>query len=488
MLTLIAAAAAAAAIDAAACTALQDVKIDNLTVVSAELMPEGPFTGGQQQAGGQALPAHCRLTLKLSPTEESDINAELWLPAEDWNGKYLAVGNGGWAGTIQGFGDMQAALRRGYATAGSDNGSSFNQPNGMFALGKPERLVDFAYRALHDMTTGSKTLISTAYSQAPQLSYYKGCSTGGRQGLMAAQRFPGDYDGIIAGAPANRHIHMHVAQSWEQIRVNNNPLAAISAGQATLINNLVADACKAAGDSFISDPGQCSVDLSVLQCSAGQAGDQCLSQAQMETVDIYYGGVTTNDGEIVFAGRPFSVPMTAIQAGNEAPTPFLFDSIRILGFADPDYDWRNFNISRDLPVIDSRAGFVDAIDPDLRDFRDRGGKLLMYHGWEDPGITPRNAIDYYITVMQETDSNPEDWLQLYMVPGMGHCAGGPGPDSFDTLSVLEDWRENNAVPSSIQGLNRSSGLSRPLCPFPEAARYSGSGDRNSADNWACAAP
>lgn len=472
----------AAALSAQACIALNDVQLDNTTITAAEVIT----------AGQQSLPEHCRVKLEMTPSDESLIKAELWLPMENWNGKYMAIGNGGWAGSIQGYNDMQQALLRGYATAASDNGSAFDQPNGMFALGKSERVVDFAYRALHDMTSTSKTLIQQAYEKPTDLSYYKGCSTGGRQGLMAAQRYPADYDGIIAGAPANRHIHMHVAQSWELMRISKNPQAAITQTTANLVNAAVQNKCDVLDEGFVSNPQQCTFDFNALQCSAGTltgtTDSSCLSPAQLETVEIYYGGVFNSAGEEVFAGRALSVPLSAMVPSEQAPTAFLFDSISILGFEDPDYDWRSFDLDRDLPMIDQKAGIIDANDTDLRAFKARGGKILMYHGWQDPGISPKNAIDYYIGVMHEMDENPQQWLQLYMVPGMGHCSGGPGPDSFDTISVLEDWHEAGITPTSIIGENRRSGLSRPLCPYPAESVYLGSGDLKNAESWSCQVP
>lgn len=492
MFGLLSFAAMAAAIDPQACRDLVDVQLDDTRITAAEVVEAGPFEAPAPFPGAEPepveLPAHCRVTLLMTPSDESRINAELWLPMADWNGKFLAVGNGGWAGSIQGYPDMQEALKRGYATAASDNGSGGEGANGMFALGSPERLVDFAYRSIHDMTAHSKELVSRFYSEPADLSYYKGCSTGGRQGLMAAQRYPADFDGIIAGAPANRHIHMHVAQSWEMMRVSHNPEAAIPPQTAEMINAAVLDKCDVHDEGFISNPQQCSFDFSTLQCPTGESGEQCLTPEQLETVEIYYSGVRTSDGEEVFAGRALSVPMQPMMPSDEAPTSFLFDTIRILGFQDPDYDWRAFDLDEDLPMIDERVGFIDATDPDLSDFEARGGKLLMYHGWEDPGITPQNAIDYYISVLQEMGADQDDWMQLYMVPGMGHCRGGPGPDEFDTLSTLEDWREDGEVPQRMMGRNAEFGLERPLCPYPEAAVYDGSGDLDSAENWACEAP
>ena len=223
MLTIFAAAALASAVSAANCAALGDHTLDDARITSAEFVPEGPFVApagaGQNANDDQApIPAHCRVRMVLTPTPQSNINVELWLPAEDWNGRFLAVGNGGWAGSIQGYGDMRMALRRGYATAGTDTGhSAADGPNGMFALNNDEKLVDFAYRAIHEMTVKSKEVITQAYGAEAEYAYFKGCSTGGRQGLMSAQRYPDDFDGIIAGAPANRHIDMHVAQSYQHI-------------------------------------------------------------------------------------------------------------------------------------------------------------------------------------------------------------------------------------------------------------------------------
>ncbi len=198
--------------------------------------PAGSGAGGPRPANApppQPIPQHCRVTLVLKPTPDSNINVELWLPTENWNGKFLAVGNGGWAGSIQGYGDMQEALRRGYATAATDTGhSAADGPAGMFALGHPEKIVDFAYRALHDMTVKSKRLIDVFYAEPLDYSYYKGCSTGGRQGVMAAQRYPGDYDGIIAGALANRHVHMHTAGAYRSMQLARHPDEAISEAES----------------------------------------------------------------------------------------------------------------------------------------------------------------------------------------------------------------------------------------------------------------
>lgn len=498
MLTLFTAAALASAVSAANCTALTGATLENARVTNAELVPEGRFlapasAGPNANADQDPIPAHCRVRMVLTPTPQSNINVELWLPAEEWNGRFLAVGNGGWAGAIQGYGDMRAALRRGYATAGTDTGhSAADGPNGMFALNNDEKLVDFAYRAIHEMTVKSKEVITQAYGNEAEYSYFKGCSTGGRQGLMSAQRYPDDFDGIIAGAPANRHIDMHVAQSYQHIFNNRNPEYANSYQYtADLINRSVLQACDVLGDGFLNEPRQCNFDFHDIECrrDAGDSSfsESCLWQFQaVETVDYYGDGLKTSDGEIVFPGQAYGSPIPRLPFDFQPPTAFLWDTIRILGFQDPDYRWRDFDLDRDLPLIRERVGFVDATDPDLRAFRDNGGKLLMYHGWMDTAISPKNAVQYYESVVQEMDE-VDDFMKLYMVPGMGHCSGGPGPHEFELLTVLETWHERGQAPDDLLGRNPDSGLERPLCPYPQTAVYDGSGDLKDASNWSCEA-
>jgi feruloyl esterase len=425
----------------------------------------------------------------LKPTPDSNINVELWLPTENWNGKFLAVGNGGWAGSIQGYGDMQEALRRGYATAGTDTGhSAADGPVGMFALGHPEKIVDFAYRALHDMTVKSKRLIDVFYTEPLDYSYYKGCSTGGRQGVMAAQRYPGDYDGIIAGALANRHVHMHTAGAYRGIYLSRHPDESLSEAKAQLVNDAMMKQCDTLGEGFLNNPRECGFDPKTLACKAGDAGDSCLTPGELKTVETHYNGLRNNKGELIFSVQALGNPIPALAGTTGTPGAGAFDSIRILGFQNADYDWRQFDLDRDMPLIDARAGFVDAVDPDLRAFEAHGGKLLLYAGWRDTGITPENTVYYYESVLKEMGADQGDWMRLFLVPGMGHCRGGPGVDTFDTLATLEQWRERDVAPVAIPASNRQAGMTRPLCPYPEAAAYDGSGDLKDAANWSCKAP
>lgn len=496
MIGIFVAAVLATATQGMSCEDLQSLSIPDTTITSAEVVPVGPFVwpqGAFRPPGSatqtpQPIPKHCRVKMVLRPTSDSNINVELWLPAENWNGKFMAVGNGGWAGSIQGYGDMQASLRRGYATAGTDGGhSAADGPMGMFALGHPEKIVDFAYRAVHMMTVRSKQVLDAHYDRPIDYSYFKGCSTGGRQAVMAAQRYPGDYDGIIAGALANRHIHMHTSSVVTSIHLSRDPDQALPEDKAKMVSDAVMKMCDTLKEGFLNNPHQCSFDFSSLQCK-GKDGENCLTKAQLRTVETHYGGLKNSKGELIFSGQTIGNPIRAQLSTNETPGAFAFDTVRILGFQDLDYDWHNFDLDRDMPLIDTATGFVDAVNPDLRGFKAHGGKLLLYHGWGDPAITAENTIYYYNSVLDEMGDKQDDWMRLFMVPGMGHCRSGNGPHTFDTISALEKWREDGVAPAQMMGSNPQSGLERPLCPYPQYAKYDGSGDLSDSTNWTCAAP
>jgi feruloyl esterase len=495
MIGAIIAAQLAATVTGMPCERLHGVDIPGVTIKSAESIPAGVFkapTGPGRRPSSTAepepIPGHCKVTMLLTPTPDSAINVELWMPVERWNGKFLAVGNGGWAGSIQGYRDMQEALRRGYATAATDTGHSAKDgPAGMFALGHPEKLVDFAYRAVHDMSVQSKRVIDLFYARPINYSYFKGCSTGGRQAVMEAQRYPGDFDGIIAGALANRHIHMHTAGAANQIRLERHPDESVSAAKAALVNAAVMKQCDTLHEGFLNDPRQCSFEASSLACRAGETSS-CLTPGELRSVEIFYGGVENSHGETIFPGEILGVPVRPQESNTQGPGPFAFDTVRILGFQDAEYDWHAFDLDRDMPRIDAAAGFVDAVDPDLSSFKAHGGKLLLYAGWSDATITPKNTVEYYSSVLDAMGDQQHDWMRLFMVPGMGHCGGGDGPNTFDTLSAMEQWREQGAAPAQIPAKNPESRLERPLCPYPQVAKYDGRGDLADASSWSCAAP
>jgi feruloyl esterase len=499
------------------CETLTALKLDKATITGAQMVAEGPAPArgggrgrgapaggrgdeGQPPRGGGAanapqagargrgaappalIPEHCRVQLVLRPTSDSLINMELWLPpAEKWNGKFMGVGNGGFAGSIQGLAnDMPQALRLGYATAGTDTGHQ--EPGGAWAIGHPEKMIDFAYRSTHEMTVKSKQIVKAFYDRSAQYSYFKGCSTGGRMALMEAQRYPDDYDGIIAGSLANRHIHMWTAGVARSIELSRHPEGNLTAEKAALVNQLVMNTCDTLKEGFLNNPRQCKVDFSRLQCGAGQDDNTCLTAAQLKTVDTFYGGLKNSKGELIFSGQALGNPIGALRGTNQSPGG-TFDIVRI-AFNDPNLDWQKFDLDRDMPLIDKAIGYVDAVNPDLSRFKASGGKLLLSHGWSDTGITPETTVWYYESVLNKMGKNQNNWMRLFMVPGMGHCGGGPGVNTFDSIGTLEKWVEKGIAPDQIMGTG-AQGLTRPLCPYPQYAEYKGSGNLKDAANWAC---
>ena len=448
------------------------------------------------------LPAHCRVAATLRPTADSSIEIEVWLPAENWNGKFQAVGNGGWAGSI-GYAAMALALQDGYATASTDTGHKGGVGDAQWAIGHPEKLVDFAHRAVHEMTVKAKALINAYYGRAPRFSYWNGCSTGGRQGLMAAQKYPEDFDGIVAGAPANFQTHMHAWDLAVSAPVLKDPASVVPVAKLRLVNEAVINACDArdgVADGIITDPRKCTFDVAALQCKAGDAQD-CLTAPQVAAVKRVYEPARTSAGQVVFPGKAYGAEVPAepggplpggfvpYVGGGQAP-PISAGSFQI-AYADPKWDPRSFELDRDLKVVNEKVGsIVNAVDPDLRAFKARGGKLLIYHGWNDTAISPGNAIDYYTSVQKRMGGRQDDFIRLFMAPGMEHCRGGVGPNQANWMAALERWRESGDEPERITAsrvTNNRVEMTRPLCPYPQVAVYKGTGSTNDAENFVCKA-
>jgi feruloyl esterase len=459
----------------------------------------------------------CRVVAVLAPSSDSHINVEVWLPAADkWNGKFQAEGNGGWAGSIQGLSAMQTAIRAGYATAGSDTGHT--GANGSFAIGHPEQVIDFGYRAIHEMAVQSKSLIKAFYGESEKFSYFVGCSTGGRQALMAAQRYPNDFDGIIAGAPANDHINLHAGDMSRQIDIFKDPAGFLSATKVAMLADAVMKTCDeldGVKDGILNDPRQCKFEPASLLCKA-EDSDSCLTAAQVKTVQRAYAPAKTSKGELIFpgyskggestytvmrgnlpgpaaAGAPAAAPPTGAPRAPAPPVPAAigYDTFRYLAHQDANWDWHNFNIDVEPALAMKNAGAtINSTSPDLSKFKAHGGKLIMYHGWADPAIQPEHTVLYYSSVLDKMGKNQDDWLRLFMVPGMGHCGGGAAnsPNTFNTVGTLEAWRETGKAPDSMMGSNAAAGVTRPLCPYPQVAKYKGTGDTKVAENFVCAQP
>ena len=443
-----------------------------------------------------SLPAYCRVALVLTPSSDSHIESEVWLPAEGWNGKLQVVGNGGWAGSIS-YPAMAAALREGYATASTDTGHKPNEAggNGMFALGHPEKLIDFGYRALHETTVKAKAIITALYASGPKYSYYNGCSTGGRQGLMEVTRYPEDFDGAAVGAPANPHIYLHAADIERNMRLRKDPEYSLSQAKVATLHKAVLDACDTldgARDGLVGNPEKCRFDPGMLLCK-GADSDSCLTAPQIAAVKMIYSDIKTKKGDIIWTG--FSpggelqyTSLTAKIDPNAPPTGFSLDSIRILAYQDPNWDWRTWDLDRDVAQAKEKAGFIDVHTGDLSAFKARGGKLLLYHGWSDPGIAAGNTVNIYKGVLSNMGAKQDNWLRLFMIPGMGHCSGGPGTDQFNKMAVIERWRESGIAPDEIPAAHVTGStvdMTRPLCPYPKVAVYKGSGSMSDAANFTC---
>src|SRR5437867_697197 len=389
-----------APVSAATCESLKSLSLENTTITLAQTVPAGQFSvpatgrgAAQQNVAFKQLPAFCRIAASLKPSSDSDIKIEVWLPMSNWNGKYQAVGNGGWAGVIS-YSAMAEAAGRGYATSSTDTGHVGG--SGEFALEHPEKLIDFGYRSEHEMTVKSKLLIKAFYGNAPQFSYWNGCSTGGRQGLKEAQMFPDDYDGIIAGAPANRTP----MALWVASAVLKDTASYIPESKYPAIHQAALNACDALDgvkDGLIADPRQCKFDPKVLLCKSEDSAS-CLTAPQVDAArKIYSPGKNARTGKELF---PSLVPGTelgwGVQAAGPDPSANMFDHFKYVVYKDPSWDWRTFDFDKGVERFERPENTVmNATDPNLTQFFAHNGKLLLYHGWPDPQVPPLNTITYY---------------------------------------------------------------------------------------------
>jgi len=458
--------------------------------MTAKTIAPGTFTTSGSRDTFSNLPAFCRVVATLEPTSDSDIGIEVWLPINGWNGKFLAVGSGGWGGSIA-YSSMADALRRGYATSATDDGHVGSSAS--FIMGHPQKFVDFAYRAEHEMTVEAKTLIEAFYGKPPRYSYWDGCSGGGREGLLQAARYPDEFDGIIAGDPAN--VRRNAWALWLANQTFKNPADYIPPSKYPMIHRAVLDACDANDglkDGLIENPETCQIDFSKLECK-GKDDVDCLTPQQVHTAQTIISPATGAIGDIFF---PRVEPGTELRwarlAGGPVPADLFLDQFRYVVYQNPDWDWRTFNIDRDATKANMIDKNVDDLNPNLTAFAKRNGKLLLYHGWADQQVAPGSTIEFYKAILQVSgdSTHASDWIQLFMIPGMGHCSGGEGPDSFDKISLIEQWVEHGKAPTEVVASHRRAGKvdrTRPLCPYPEIARYKGSGSIDDATSFSCAA-
>ncbi|MEO5739014.1 MAG: tannase/feruloyl esterase family alpha/beta hydrolase, partial [Vicinamibacterales bacterium] len=429
------------------------------------------------------------------PAADSEIKMELWMPASGWNGKYQAVGNGAFNGTLN-YGAMTTALTRGYATSSTDTGHTGGSAS--FGLGHPEKVIDFGWRAVHETAAASKTIIAAYYGGAPKRSYFNGCSAGGRQAMKEAQRFPADFDGIIAGAPGldwtgRASQAVRIAKHLEQ-----NETARLGQAQRQLLHAAVLESCDLLDDvkdGVLENPKRCTFDPGVLECKGSERAS-CLTPPQVETARMIYSAVENPKSKRTINGLARGSELGWTDLGWTASARATgLDQFRFLVFGDANWTLPKFNVESDVVLAEERDNdTLNALDPNLRPFISRGGKLIQYHGWSDPQIAPANTTLYYDRVAHTLGGRNKvhDGYRLFMAPGMGHCSGGEGPNTFDMMTALERWVEGDLAPNQVTAsITRPTAMldrSRPLCPYPEVAVYKGTGSTDDSANFTCRLP
>jgi hypothetical protein len=526
------------------CQSLAGLSLPDATVTTAQSIMGGSFTPPGSTTPLTGLPSFCRVAVTSTPTSDSVIKMEVWIPlGTSWNGKYEQLGCGGYCGSI-GYSGLAEAIRRGYAGAATDDG---NPDGGLptFVLGHPERIVDFGYRALKETTDKAKAIIAAFAGQGPNRSYFAGCSDGGREALMEAQRFPDDFDGIIVGSPANDWTGLFAGFVWNEQALLDDPASYIPPSQLHILSTAALAQCArqdggVATDPFLNDPRDCDFDPGIVQCRAGEDPSTCLSAAQVKAArKIYSGPHDPRTGELIFPGYepgseanpsnwPAWITGTSSAAdfagspGNRVAGQALQEFFGNGFFADfvfqkPNFDFRTLNFTTDVALADNGVGeIINSINPDLRPFKNHAGKMIHYVGWADSAIAPTNSVNYYNQVRdvlrgeasRDHDGGAieeiQEFYRLFMVPGMAHCGGGDGPNVFgngvnapvvdadhDLLKALERWVEQGVAPQKFIAthyVNNSpaSGVQfqRPLCPFPQVSRFK-VGDPTNASSFEC---
>jgi feruloyl esterase len=454
-------------------------------------------------------PAFCRVAATATGTE---VKFEIWMPAQ-WNHKLVAIGNGGLAGSIV-YNQMMKPLQAGYAISSTDTGHSSGTNDASWALGHFERIVDLAYRGIHLMAEADQVILKSFYGAQSAHSYFNGCSLGGQEALVEAQRYPGDFDGIVAGDPANNWTHHYVGgHLWSAAATDGDSY--IPASKVHILADAVNQACDlldGVKDGVLNDPRRCHFDPETLLCKSADTS-ACYTAAQVSAVKRIWSGLRTADGQQIYPGL---VPggeagsggwanwITGAEAGKSGHANLGLPVFKYMLFEDPNWDFHTFHLEpadgfeSDIDVMDAKLGpLFNATNPDLGPFKARGGKLIQYHGWSDPDITPLNSINYYESVVKAQGgdvhglSNTTAFYRLFMVPGMQHCGGGPGPATFDMLEALDRWADQGTAPEKVIASHSANGKvdrTRPLCPYPTEAQWKGTGSTDDAGNFVCALP
>ncbi|HEX2539659.1 MAG TPA: tannase/feruloyl esterase family alpha/beta hydrolase [Caldimonas sp.] len=492
---------------------MSSLQLPGAAITAASAVAAGSYAPGSG-APLANLPAFCRVDAQATPTSDSLINFQVWVPqGAAWNGKLVVTGNGGYSPALS-YGDMAYAMRQGYAVVGGDTGHQSSDPNAMFwGVGHPEKIRDWGSRSIHAITEPSKQAVAALTTQAPKRAYYYGCSTGGHQGYAEMQRYPDDFDGVIAGAPGNNRTRLNVEflhRFLSNRAPNTNSPVILSAAKASLITTAAVAACDALDgvtDGVMEDPRACTAaqfNVDSMLCTPGQTSG-CLTQAEIDVAKKIYAGPKNP--------RTNAQHYPGLAVGTESgwsqywgtTEPVRADYWRLWVFNNPQWNWWSFDYDRDVTFADAFVSqLVDQTNPDLSAFKASGGKAIVYQGWADPVV---NAIDTiaYVDRVRALQANPADadaFLRLFLVPGMGHCSGGPGATTFgnsgqlapganadrDLLMSLDRWVEQGTPPDRIVAtrvVNGAAVRTRPLCPYPKKAVYSGSGSTDDAANFTC---
>lgn len=479
---------------------LRKLNFEYLQVTEAEHVTTGSYTPKGSRDSFTGLPPFYRVAATLQPEQASFIKIEIWLPATTWNERLLGTGNGGGAGSII-YRSLADGIRKGYATANTDLGTSRGGVYG--AVDNPAVWKDFGYRATHLMTVVSKAIIKAVYGKEAHHSYFTGCSTGGQQALMEAQRFPEDYDGIIAGAPANNRTHLHTGFLYNYLLTSKNGHPLFTKQELDFITKKITAAYATktggvAGDNFLTDPGLVNIDLdNLFQCGHNTPDSNCISEAKIDVLKkLYAGPRNTRTLEQIYTPPPPGSENVNGGLNIQQTEQGIRSLLYIFNWAfGNDFKPEQFDFDRDVDSLDALlAPLLNANDPDLTRFKQKGGRLMMYTGTADPLVPYQDALHYYERVVahQKSLHRTQDFFRYYLIPGMGHCNGGPGLNGFSTdiLTELTHWVETGRSPDSLQAkginccsvINAPSGFQRPVFPYPGFPEYIG-GDPLKTQNY-----
>lgn len=506
--------------------ALTAPPLEGVRITGATSIPAGQFTPPRATTALRNLPAFCRIEAQVTPREEprpSLITFEVWVPSA-WNGKLVTTGNGGYSNALS-YRDMANALAQGYAVVGGDTGHQSAADDLLWGQGHPERIADWGTRSVHAITVASKAIVQRVGStggvgQVPRRTYFYGCSTGGHQAYAEMQRYPADFDGVIAGAPGNNRVRLNIGFLWQYLanhREGNGELV-VPARKLPLLTQRAVAACDAndgVTDGVVDDPRTCRFDPSVLQCS-GEDRPDCLTSEQVGAVKRMYAGARNpRTGETIYPGWPLTSEALTVSADGApmsgwhqywgAGEPTRANFWRAWLFDDPKWNPRSFDFDRDVALAEQRLGpLVDHTSVDLAAFKSRGGKAIVFQGWQDPVVNAVDTIAYYerLRARQGAQAATDEFFRLFLVAGMGHCGGGTGAVSFgnggeappvmdadhDLLMALDAWVERGRAPERLIASKVAAGRvtrTRPLCTYPRRATYSGSGSTDRAENFVC---